>query len=32
MDTSEHIYHDDPKNGHKDVKTTLKDVDYYFFG
>jgi hypothetical protein len=32
MEISEHHYFDDPKNGHIDVKTTLKDVEYFFLG
>ena len=32
MDAQEHFYSDDPKTGHPDVRTTLKDVNYYFLG
>ncbi len=32
MDIKEHIYHDDPNFGPADVRTNLKDVDYYFLG
>lgn len=32
MDTSEHVYGDDPAQGHPDVRTRLSDTDYYFLG
>ena len=32
MDTSEHVYGDDPGEGHPDVRTRLGDTDYYFLG
>jgi hypothetical protein len=32
IDVQEHIYHDDPKIGHPDVRTYLRDVAYYFLG
>ncbi len=32
IDVEEHIYNDDPKKGHPDVRTYLKDVDYFFLG
>ncbi len=32
MDIKEHIYHDDPNFGPADVRTSLKDVDYFFLG
>jgi hypothetical protein len=32
MDIKEHIYYDDPNFGPADVRTNLKDVDYYFLG
>ena len=32
MEAEEHFYYDDPKVGHPDVKTDLKDVNYYFLG
>jgi hypothetical protein len=32
MDTSEHVYGDDPAQGHPDVRTRLADTDYYFLG
>ena len=32
MDMKEHIYADDPKVGHPDVRTELADVDYFFLG
>jgi hypothetical protein len=32
IDVSEHIYHDDPKIGHPDVRTQLRDVRYFFIG
>ncbi len=32
INVEEHIYHDDPKQGHPDVRTFLKDVDYFFLG
>ncbi len=31
IDVEEHIYDDDPKIGHADVRTDLKDVSYFFF-
>jgi len=32
IDVQEHVYHDDPKIGHPDVRTELKDVSYFFLG
>jgi hypothetical protein len=32
IDASEHFYSDDPKQGHPDVKTQLKDASYFFLG
>ena len=32
MDTSEHLYGDDPTTGHPDVRTRLAETDYYFLG
>jgi len=32
MDMKEHIYADDPKVGHPDVRTFLDGVDYFFIG
>jgi hypothetical protein len=32
IEFEEHIYHDDPLNGHPDVRTRLKDTEYFFFG
>ena len=32
IDVQEHIYHDDPKVGHSDVRTELRNVDYFFLG
>lgn len=32
IDVKEHVYHDDPKQGHPDVRTYLKDVHYFFIG
>jgi hypothetical protein len=32
IDIKEHVYHDDPKVGHPDVRTQLRDVCYYFIG
>ena len=32
IDVQEHIYSDDPKSGHPDVRTYLKDVAYFFLG
>jgi hypothetical protein len=32
IDVKEHVYHDDPKIGHPDVRTELKDVSYFFLG
>lgn len=32
INVEEHIYHDDPKVGHPDVRTQLRDVRYYFIG
>jgi hypothetical protein len=32
MDTSEHVYGDDPADGHPDVRTRLAETDYYFLG
>ena len=32
IDVKEHVYHDDPNTGHPDVRTELKNVDYFFLG
>jgi hypothetical protein len=32
IDVKEHIYDDDPRVGHPDVRTELKNVDYFFLG
>jgi len=32
MDTSEHVYGDDPSAGHADVRTRLAETDYSFLG
>jgi len=32
IDVQEHVYSDDPKSGHPDVRTYLKDVAYFFLG
>ncbi len=32
IDVKEHIYYDDPRSGHPDVRTELKDVCYFFIG
>ena len=32
IDVEEHIYADDPSSGHRDVRTYLKDVSYFFLG
>jgi hypothetical protein len=32
INVQEHYYDDDPKVGHPDVRTELRDVDYYFLG
>jgi hypothetical protein len=32
IDVQEHVYHDDPKVGHPDVRTELRNVDYFFLG
>jgi hypothetical protein len=32
IDVQEHFYHDDPSQGHPDVRTKLKDVNYFFIG
>jgi len=32
IDVKEHYYHDDPKQGHPDVRTRLKDACYFFLG
>ena len=32
IDVKEHIYFDDPKQGHPDVRTRLKDASYFFLG
>jgi len=32
MDTSEHVYGDDPADGHADFRTRLAETDYYFLG
>lgn len=32
MDVKEHIYADDPSQGPADVKTVLRDVEYFFLG
>ncbi|NIM16228.1 MAG: hypothetical protein GTO45_29840, partial [Candidatus Aminicenantes bacterium] len=32
IEFKEHFYDDDPKQGHPDVRTRLKDVSYFFIG
>jgi hypothetical protein len=32
IEFKEHFYDDDPKQGHTDVRTRLKDVSYFFIG
>ncbi len=32
IDVEEHVYDDDPRKGHLDAKTLLKDVSYFFLG
>ncbi len=32
INVEEHVYNDDPKKGHPDVRTYLKDVSYFFLG
>lgn len=32
IDVKEHVYQDDPKEGHPDVRTKLKNVSYFFIG
>ncbi|MFC2097063.1 hypothetical protein ACFLSI_01890 [Bacteroidota bacterium] len=32
IDVKEHLYFDDPKTGHPDVRTYLKNVSYFFLG
>ena len=32
IDAEEHVYDDDPRIGHPDVRTLLKDVSYFFLG
>ena len=32
INVKEHIYFDDPKQGHPDVRTRLKDASYFFLG
>ena len=32
IDVKEHLYHDDPKVGHPDVRTELENVAYFFLG
>ena len=32
IDVKEHIYDDDPAQGHVDVRTCLKDVSYFYIG
>lgn len=32
MEVEEHFYADDPSRGHPDVRTTLKDTEYFFLG
>lgn len=32
INAQEHFYHDDPNQGHPDVRTRLKDVNYFFIG
>jgi hypothetical protein len=32
IDVKEHVYDDDPKVGHPDVRTELKGVNYFFLG
>jgi hypothetical protein len=32
IDAEEHAYDDDPREGHPDVRTLIKDVSYFFLG
>ena len=32
IDVKEHVYDDDPKIGHADVRAVLKNVFYFFLG
>jgi len=32
IDAAEHVYDDDPREGHPDVRTRLKDASYFFLG
>ncbi|KPL07497.1 hypothetical protein AMJ86_04370 [bacterium SM23_57] len=32
IDVQEHIYHDDPQQGHPDARTFLKGANYFFLG
>ena len=32
MDVKEHVYADDPARGHRDVRTNLEGVEYFFLG
>jgi len=32
IDAEEHVYDDDPRIGHPDVRTLLRDVSYFFLG
>jgi len=32
MDVQEHVYADDPSRGHRDVRTNLEGVEYFFLG
>lgn len=32
IDVAEHVYSDDPRSGHPDVRTQLRDVGYFFIG
>ena len=32
MEVQEHFYQDDPRSGHRDAKTTLPGVNYFFIG
>ena len=32
IDAAEHFYNDDPRQGHPDVRTRLKDASYFFLG
>ncbi len=32
IDVQEHFYDDNPNQGHADVRTRLKDANYFFIG